>query len=107
MITFDTNRLYLGKIVNVDKMPYQFKGVNNYKHDVQIEIKPACGCTLVQDKNKILKQGETFIIDGYLTKRKQAVKTTKSITVTVKDGVETLEIIRLIFIMDLIAKNDI
>ena len=108
MIVFEAEHIQLGEVVNVAKMPYKFKGISKYKFPVIMVVAPSCGCTSVEKKERILQPEESFEINGNLTKRKQNVKTTKSVNVSIKDSSKKqIHSIRLLFTMDLIKVNDI
>lgn len=107
MLKFKETHIQLGKVANVALMPYKFEGTNMNAFDVKMNVVASCGCTTVENQSRIIKAGQPFEINGNLTRRANAVKTTKTLTVTVISNNKSIQVERLLFTMDLIHINDI
>ena len=71
MIVWDKNEIKIGTVKNADKMPYTFSGKNTANSTIWINIKPTCGCSIM-DPWKEVKAKQVFSITGYMTKRTEA-----------------------------------
>ena len=88
-IKFEKNLNNLGNQIVVP-VPFTFRGVNTTDQELEVEVKPSCGCIVVE-YNDTVPIGGTLEINGTFTKTAKA-NHTKTIAVRITKGEDKQDI---------------